>query len=92
MAEVAGLLVNISTENESFLEENANECEPKAKKQKTDNSTTSCTYKLEDRLNGILCCTVCLDLPAKGVFQVRKQWSLTLCKIATNLTFNLLTL
>lgn len=27
-------------------------------------------YKLEDRLGGILCCAVCLDLPRAAVYQV----------------------
>lgn len=27
--------------------------------------------KLEDRIGGILCCTVCLDLPQTSIYQVR---------------------
>ena len=30
---------------------------------------------LEDRLNGILCCTVCLDLPTVAMFQVIQDCS-----------------
>ena len=30
---------------------------------------------LESRLNDILCCVVCLDLPASAVMQVTKVWS-----------------
>lgn len=29
------------------------------------------TKKLEDRIGGILCCTVCLDLPQASIYQVR---------------------
>ncbi len=38
------------------------------KKLKTDNN--SFEPKLEQRLGGILCCAVCLDLPKSGIFQV----------------------
>ena len=27
--------------------------------------------KLEERIGGILCCTVCLDLPSTAIYQVR---------------------
>ena len=30
--------------------------------------------KLEARLNDILSCTVCLDLPTKSVFQVKRKY------------------
>lgn len=29
-------------------------------------------HKLEERLGGILCCAVCLDLPRAAVYQVNK--------------------
>lgn len=49
-------------------EDDAETVEPSPKKARimgpVDNSC------LEDRLNGILCCTVCLDLPTVAMFQV----------------------
>ena len=44
--------------------------EPEAKKRKLDVPEKEPEYKLEERLNGILCCAVCLDLPPLAVFQV----------------------
>jgi hypothetical protein len=44
--------------------------EPEAKKRKLEVSEKEPDYKLEERLNGILCCAVCLDLPPLAVFQV----------------------
>jgi hypothetical protein len=38
------------------------------KRLKTDNNLIE--PKLEQRLGGILCCAVCLDLPKSGIFQV----------------------
>ena len=52
---------NKENEDQSF--------EPEPKKLRTDDSATSIEYKLEDRLTGILCCAVCLDLPGT-CFQV----------------------
>ena len=43
--------------------------EPEKKKLKTASSTKQ-MYKLEERLNCILCCAVCLDMPSVAVFQV----------------------
>ncbi|KAI0234717.1 Cysteine and histidine-rich protein 1-B [Lamellibrachia satsuma] len=43
--------------------------EPLKKKSKLDVQSSKQPYKLEERLNGILCCAVCLDLPAITVFQ-----------------------
>ena len=57
-------------ENDPICEENINECEPEKKRRKTESGTSCKVYKLEERLNGILCCAVCLDLPAVTVFQV----------------------
>lgn len=36
----------------------------------TDNCNQLIKEKLEQRLGGILCCAVCLDLPKSGIFQV----------------------
>ncbi|CAG9821247.1 unnamed protein product [Phaedon cochleariae] len=53
--------------------ENVDKCEefaePEAKKRKTSNKSEEKKYKLEDRLGGILCCAVCLDLPRAAVYQ-----------------------
>nr|XP_002736139.2 PREDICTED: cysteine and histidine-rich protein 1-B-like [Saccoglossus kowalevskii] len=43
--------------------------EPVKKKQKTEDDRSLIEEKLEQRLNGILCCAVCLDLPRSTVFQ-----------------------
>ena len=59
---------NIEMEEKS--DENRNESEPKLKKQKISNLPIKSEFKLEERLNGILCCVVCFDLPANSVFQV----------------------
>lgn len=51
-------------------EENVEDSEPPKKKAKSDVSSKLSGYNLEERLNGILCCAVCLDLPSVSVFQV----------------------
>ena len=70
MAEVDGPSSVLEENNSSFQDENDNTDEPKAKKTKLNEKKTQISTKLEERLNGILCCTVCLDLPAKAVYQV----------------------
>lgn len=44
--------------------------EPDAKKRKVAGKCTNKKKNLEDRLGGILCCAVCLDLPRAAVYQV----------------------
>lgn len=46
--------------------------EPDIKRRKVSQSMKiDCVkYKLEERLGGILCCAVCLDLPKAAVYQV----------------------
>lgn len=48
--------------------------EPEAKRRKPNilsvNNDDSKKYKLVERLGGILCCAVCLDLPRAAVYQV----------------------
>lgn len=45
---------------------------PDAKKMKLDaKDSGNNEYNLEERLNGILCCAVCLDLPSLTFYQVR---------------------
>lgn len=57
---------SIETGNEAF--------EPASKKQRKDESnvekTKNVDERLETRLGGILCCSVCLDLPSSAVYQV----------------------
>ena len=48
----------------------------KTENNSSDNSNQLIKEKLEQRLGGILCCAVCLDLPKSGIFQV---WPLILC-------------
>lgn len=45
--------------------------EPEKKRQKFCKITDVKSDKLEQRLGGILCCAVCLDLPRAAVYQVR---------------------
>ncbi len=72
MADVAGpSFANNIPDNNAVDEENNEVEEPLHKKQKTS-SNKKAAYNLEDRLNGILCCAVCLDLPMVAVYQVGK--------------------
>lgn len=43
--------------------------EPEPKKFKYDNQEQTVESKLEDRLTGILCCAVCLDVPCLWMYQ-----------------------
>jgi len=43
--------------------------EPEAKRCKYDNRDQLVESKLEDRLSGILCCAVCLDVPSLMMYQ-----------------------
>ncbi|KAJ8932899.1 hypothetical protein NQ318_023200 [Aromia moschata] len=62
-----------STETTSEIVENVEKsddfAEPDAKKRKIISKSPDKKYKLEDRLGGILCCAVCLDLPRAAVYQ-----------------------
>lgn len=49
------------------------EDEPETKRRKPNSAGQAQTEKLESRLNGILCCAVCLDLPKMAIYQVGKQ-------------------
>ena len=68
---------SIETGNEAF--------EPAFKKQRKEESnaekTKNADERLETRLGGILCCSVCLDLPSSAVYQV----SFFLDKVVLNL-------
>jgi hypothetical protein len=64
-------LQQLFTDNINEDKENK-ECssfEPEKKKLKIDQPAIVPDYKLEERLSGILCCAVCLDLP-RTCFQV----------------------
>ncbi|KYB27285.1 Cysteine and histidine-rich protein 1 homolog-like Protein [Tribolium castaneum] len=57
-----------STEPEKITEDLL---EPEAKRRKTAAiQQDEKKYRLEERLGGILCCAVCLDLPKAAVYQV----------------------
>jgi len=43
--------------------------EPESKKRKLDSIDQQPESKLEDRLSGILCCAVCLDIPCLCMYQ-----------------------
>lgn len=44
--------------------------EPEKKRRRISQSIDCVKNKLEERLGGILCCAVCLDLPKAAVYQV----------------------
>ena len=71
MADQASSSVEDMQETAPEVPENEPDCEPEAKKQKLDIDPDKEEYKLEEKLNGILCCAVCLDLPNVAVYQVR---------------------
>lgn len=61
----------VTAENEMMREDEHDSSEPSPKKAKMQGPVgVEHSLCLEDRLNGILCCTVCLDLPTVAVFQV----------------------
>lgn len=55
--------------------------EPEKKRQKLDTSPLKIKKleKLENRLGGILCCAVCLDLPRAAMYQVSQVFQLPIC-------------
>ncbi|XP_013410757.1 cysteine and histidine-rich protein 1 [Lingula anatina] len=69
MAEVAGPSLEVRDENQAIADEDRENIEPEKKKAKTEKGGKHLPYNLEERLNGILCCTVCLDLPRSAVYQ-----------------------
>ena len=74
MAEVAGPSMQIAPENSPEPIESPDGGEPEAKKPKLESESSQKEYRLEERLNGILCCAVCLDLPTVAVYQVGREW------------------
>ncbi len=73
MADVAGPSGENPNETPHLDEENNEVEEPEEKKPRLETKEKKKEYNLEDRLNGILCCAVCLDLPNVAVFQVCAQ-------------------
>lgn len=68
---------------------NSGTMQPEAKKMKLDaKDSGSAEYNLEERLNGILCCAVCLDLPSLTFYQVR-PWKSSFFTYDWRLTFML---
>lgn len=63
----------ITTESPELVQGNTEIFESPLKKQRKEESNTEKHKRmdrLENRLGGILCCAVCLDLPNSAVFQV----------------------
>lgn len=65
----------LNPNNSNDLQPNQDD-EPDVKRHKPEPlaqpSTSPTNEKLESRLNGILCCAVCLDLPKLAMYQVRR--------------------
>lgn len=61
------------TENQEVDEKVEEFVEPEKKRRKVSKSVDGKSDKLEQRLGGILCCAVCLDLPRSAVYQVRQK-------------------
>lgn len=61
--------------SQSIIEETEKQddfAEPEIKKRKiSSNKPEEKIYNLVERLGGILCCAVCLDLPRTAIYQVR---------------------
>lgn len=58
------------TSTEGVLDKSDEFLEPDCKKRKLSQKKDAKKFELEDRLGGILCCAVCLDLPKTAVYQV----------------------
>jgi len=70
MAEL-GLSTSTTTASVSEIGAGEENMEPTVKKKRLDlPQDVGAPSGLEERLNGILCCTVCLDLPNVAMFQV----------------------
>lgn len=62
---------SVSDLNEAAVKEDLEEPATKKIKLETAEQKSSAVEKLEQRLGGILCCAVCLDLPKTAIYQVR---------------------
>ena len=76
MAEPAVSSAQDTSENPSKSDKERSECdEPAKKKLRKGSETKKEEDDLEQRLSGILCCAVCLDLPECTVYQVKNPSS-----------------
>jgi len=67
-----------SSENTTTMDTTDNISEPEPKRCKFDTKdqpSTTLESKLEERLTGILCCAVCLDVPGLSMYQASADWS-----------------
>lgn len=71
-AEAATSSSESNAEMQGNIEKRDEFSQPETKKRKISQSVNAdrIKYKLEERLGGILCCAVCLDLPRAAVYQV----------------------
>lgn len=65
-------VISIPTSSQQSADGVSVDDEPEKKRQKLDSNQTKVKKleKLENRLGGILCCAVCLDLPRAAMYQV----------------------
>lgn len=75
MADEGGIIVDGTQEDNISDSKNLDDaCEPPASKRvKLDEKDEYDQYILEERLNQILSCTVCYDMPSLSFYQVRGQ-------------------
>lgn len=77
MSELEPTTSNNEITSQSIIEETEKPqqddfAEPEIKKRKiSSNKPEEKIYNLVERLGGILCCAVCLDLPRSAIYQVR---------------------
>jgi len=71
MADSAGssILQSRQADSSENKDDSVDVSEPEPKKRKHDNKDQPVDSKLEDRLSGILCCAVCLDVPCLWMYQ-----------------------
>jgi len=67
---VSAVLQSRQADSSESRDDATDASEPEPKKCKYDNKDQSLESKLEDRLSGILCCAVCLDVPGLWMYQV----------------------
>lgn len=77
MSEVEPTTSSSEITSQSMIEESEKQqddfAEPEIKKRKlSPNKPEEKIYNLVERLGGILCCAVCLDLPRTAIYQVSK--------------------
>jgi len=70
----SGVLQSRQADSSENKDDAMDSSEPEPKKCKFDNKDQSLESKLEDRLSGILCCAVCLDVPSLWMYQASVCW------------------